>query len=496
MAAERSPGAVVAATKTVNKSKAHTGTGTEIGARLGIRASEPSIAEALSIASFALLSMTSSVVIAAQRDSVADNPIGRETQFAAVITTDEAVTSDTDETDPAEIDAALLYYLEQDRVTVAEGIFNLKLPVGDKRVYEGKLVLDTLTGSSANGAVPQDERQTFTRPSGNGEYNIDSANTPLDDTFKDTRVQLSGNWAEIWSPDWSSNHGLYLSREYDYTSMGINSALERSFNKSNTQLSLGMAYYYDLVDPVGGRPVAMSKMVFRDDFDSQSEFRTEFDKTRQIASSDKQTVDLSVGLTQILNRYTLVQLSYNLSSLQGYMTDPYKVLSLVDASGTSEAYLYESRPDERLKQSFYLFSKHALSTGVTDLAYRYSHDDWGVSSHTFETRYRYNFTATFFGQLHLRYYRQEAASFYRAFLNSAEELPEFASADYRIGNMNAYTLGIKMGHSLVDGTKASYRLEYYQQDPYSNGEQATGQLAQHELYPSIKAIIFQLGLSF
>lgn len=496
MVAERSLGAVVAATESVNELKSSTGTGPKIGTSLGLCASAPSIAEALSIASIALLSMTSSVALAAQRDSVDDDPIGRDTRVAAAITPHEAVTLDTDETEPAEIDAALLYYLEQDRVTVAEGIFNLKLAVGDKRVYEGKLVLDTLTGSSANGAVPQDERQTFTRPSGNGEYNIDSGNTPLDDTFKDTRIQLSGNWAEIWSPDWSSNHGLYLSREYDYTSMGINAALERTFNKNNTQLSLGMAYYYDLVDPVGGRPVALSKMVFRDDFDSQAEFRTEFDKTRQIASTDKQTVDLSVGLTQIINRYMLVQVSYNLSSLQGYMTDPYKVLSLLDVSGTSEAYLYESRPHERIKQSFYLFSKHALSTGVTDLAYRFSHDDWDVSSHTFETRYRYNFSTTFFGQLHLRFYRQEAARFYRAFLNSDEGLPEFASADYRIGNMNTYTFGIKMGHSLVDGTQASYRLEYYQQDPYSNGEQATGQLAHHELYPSIKAIIFQLGLSF
>ncbi|BAJ01962.1 DUF3570 domain-containing protein [Shewanella violacea] len=467
MVATKTPGNT--ANQTLTESQAYTQSRLKTGAGDG----GTSIADALSMASFALLSMTSSVASATETASL-----------------------DAVEIDSPKIDAALLYYLEQDRVTVAEGIFNLKLPLGDKRIYEAKLVLDTLTGSSANGAVPQDQRQTFTRPSGNGEYTINSGNTPLDDTFKDTRVQLSGNWAEIWSLDWSSNHGVYLSREYDYTSMGINSALARSFNKNNTQLSLGMAYYYDLVDPVGGRPLAMSNMVFRDDFDSHAEFRTEFDKTRQIASTDKQTVDLSVGLTQIINRHMLVQLSYNLSSLQGYMTDPYKVLSLVDASGTREAYFYESRPDERLKQSLYLFSKHALATGVTDLAYRYSYDDWGVASHTFESHYRYNFTSSFFGQLHLRYYRQEAAHFYRVFLKSEEVLPEFASADYRIGNMNTYTFGIKIGHTLADGTKASYRLEYYQQDPYSNGDQALGQLAQHELYPSVKAIIFQLGLSF
>ncbi|QFU25323.1 DUF3570 domain-containing protein [Shewanella eurypsychrophilus] len=394
------------------------------------------------------------------------------------------------------IDAAFLYYQEQDKVTAAEGIFYIEKNEGDKRVYSGKLVLDTLTGASANGAVPQDFAQTFTRPSGNGEYTIAAATEPLDDTFKDTRLQLSANWTENWSPIWTSNHGLYLSREFDYTSMGINTSLQRSFNKSNTQVSLAAAYYYDLVDPVGGRPVAMSNMLFRDDFSSETEFKTAFDKTRKIASTNKQTTDLSVGISQILTRYTFIQLSYNLSSLSGYMTDPYKILSVVDEVGTATEYRYESRPDERLKQSLYLYGKQALSTGVVDLSYRYSQDDWGVTSHTFETHYRYNFTADLYGQIHLRHYQQGAADFYTRYLNHNDALPDFATADYRLGQMNAYTLGLKLGHNLPDGIKAYYRLEYYQQRPESTGQDSIGQLANQDLYPNLKAIIFQLGFSF
>nr|WP_246028422.1 DUF3570 domain-containing protein [Shewanella atlantica] len=293
----------------------------------------------------------------------------------------EDQTSDQDN----KIDAAMLYYQEQDRVTAAEGIFNIQKLVGDKTQYHGKLVLNTLTGSSANGA-------------------------------------------EQWSADWSSNHGVYLSREYCYTSLGINSGAERSFNKNNTQFSLAMAYYYDTVDPVGGRPVGLSQMVFRGDYETQAAFQDAFDLTRNQGSQSKQTVDLSLSLTQTVSRDSLVQLTYNFSSLNGYMTDPYKLLSVVDPSGRSQAYIYENRPDERYKQSVFVYNKNALSYGVFDISYRYSQDDWGVSSDTFESRYRYNFSHTMYGQLQARVYRQQAAGFYQPFIVVSEEVDNYASA--------------------------------------------------------------------
>lgn len=444
-----------------------------------------SILSGLSAASLSLLNVVA--LPASAEDQQAHNNQISETNLSS-----ESHQSDNE----VNIDTALLYYQEKDKVTAAEGIFYIEKNQGDKTIYSGKLVFDTLTGASANGAVPQDKVQTFTRPSGNGEYTIAAGIEPLDDTFKDTRLQLSANWAEIWSPTWTSNHGVYLSREYDYTSIGINSGIERSFNKRNTQVSVGAAYYYDVVDPVGGRPVAMSHMLFRDDFATEADFKAAFDQTRNTSSTDKQTFDLSVGLTQILTRHTLIQLSYNLSKLSGYMTDPYKILSVVDSDGTAVDYRYEHRPDERLKQSVYLYGKQALSTGVVDLAYRYSRDDWQVDSHTFETHYRYNFTAELYGQIHLRYYRQGAADFYTRFLHQNDPLPVFATADYRLGKMTGYTAGIKFGHRLPDGIDASYRLEYFQQNPESVGQDPVGQLAHQALYPRLKAIIFQFGLSF
>lgn len=398
--------------------------------------------------------------------------------------------------DDWKVDAALMYYGEQDRVQAIEAIGTAQKNFGDDSVLDLKLVVDSLTGASASGAVAQSDSQTFTRPSGNGQYKVAAGDTPLDDTFHDTRVQGSANWSQKLNPDWKVNGGVYGSKEFDYMSMGINAGVERGFNKDNTTLFLGTAYSFDVVDPVGGRPVALSSMAIRDNFTSDEAYRTAFDATRQNGSDDKQTVDLMLGITQILNQRWLLQANYGLSSVSGYLTDPYKVLSVVDNNGTSQDIVYENRPDSRLKHSFYVMTKGALDSGVVDFSYRYNTDDWDLTSHTIETHYRYYFSGSFYGQLHLRYYQQSAVNFYQPFLLADTPLPEFASADYRIGDMSAYTIGVKFGHRLSGGHEMTYRLEYYQQDPKNNGTELPGQLQNYDLFPTQKAITAQFSYSF
>ncbi|NMD51822.1 DUF3570 domain-containing protein [Shewanella sp. DNRA4] len=398
--------------------------------------------------------------------------------------------------DDWKVDAALMYYGEQDRVQAIEAIGTAQKNFGDDSVLDLKLVVDSLTGASASGAVAQSNSQTFTRPSGNGQYTIAAGETPLDDTFHDTRVQANANWSQVLNPDWKVNGGVYASKEFDYMSMGINAGVERGFNKDNTTLFLGTSYSFDVVDPVGGRPVALSTMAIRDNFTSDEAYRSAFDATRQTSSDNKQTADLMLGITQILNQRWLLQANYGLSSVSGYLTDPYKVLSVVDNNGTTENIVYENRPDSRLKHSFYMMTKGALDSGVVDFSYRYTTDDWDLTSHTLETHYRYYFSGSFYGQLHLRYYQQAAVNFYQPFLMAESPLPEFASADYRIGDMSAYTVGVKFGHRLSGGHEMTYRLEYYQQDPKNNGTELPGQLQNYDLFPTQKAITAQFSYSF
>ena len=95
-----------------------------------------------------------------------------------------------DTADEWKFDTAILYYGETDRVSLVEGVVSATKDFGDEHIFNGKVTFDGLTGASATGAVPQDTVQTFSRPSGNGGYAVAAGETPLDDTFKDSRVQL------------------------------------------------------------------------------------------------------------------------------------------------------------------------------------------------------------------------------------------------------------------------------------------------------------------
>jgi hypothetical protein len=123
-------------------------------------------------------------------------------------------------------------------------------------------------------------------------------------------------------------------------------------------------------------------------------------------------------------------------------------------------------------------------------------DDWEIDSHTVDTRFYIPLENGSYLEPHFRFYQQTAAEFYQPFLMQGEALPEFASADYRIGEMTAYTIGLKYGMKLSGGNDLSFRLEYYRQNSESAGHKAPGVLADIELYESIDAIIAQVSYSF
>lgn len=93
-----------------------------------------------------------------------------------------------------ETEVAILGYSEVDRVTTIEPVISTSKTFDDNSVVSFRLVVDALTGASPNGAAPSDQIQTFTRPSGSGSYQASAGETPLDDTFHDTRVSLSGSY--------------------------------------------------------------------------------------------------------------------------------------------------------------------------------------------------------------------------------------------------------------------------------------------------------------
>jgi hypothetical protein len=424
------------------------------------------------------------------------------------------------EPDAWKFDSAVMYYGEQGRVQALEGIFAAKKTFENSETLDLKVTFDTLTGASANGAVPQSTIQTFTRPSGNGNYQVKPGDTPLDDTFRDTRVQFNAQWTQPWSRLYTVSGGVHLSNEYDYLSMGVNGSIARDLNNRNTTLMAGASLSYDIIHPEGGLPMPFSSMsasvgeeddeydnwfqpssgnlgefAFRDD-DGEDDDDEEYKASRGAKDDSKVIIDLLFGVTQVVNKNMITQFNYSYSQVDGYQTDPFKVLSVVDDTGTALDHIYESRPNKRTKQSVFAQAKYHVSGSVIDASYRYLWDDWQVKSDTIDLRLWTPVGSSSYLEPHVRYYQQQAAEFYMPFIAADSALPNYASADYRVGDMTATTLGVKYGQRNEDGTEWSVRVEWYHQQSNDVGVTLPGQLQQYDLYPDVDAVVIQYGYRF
>lgn len=384
-----------------------------------------------------------------------------------------------------EVDTSVLYYAETDRVSLWEPVIRLRKDFGNDRFLTFRTVVDTLTGSSANGAIATGQAQTFTTPSGNSTYTTAANTTPLDPSFHDTRVAINLDWEQPLARDVTGNISFNASTEYDYFSMGLAGSAKWELNQKNSTLTAGFAYNADTVEPVGGTPAGLSNMPV---FPAV--------KPIQSVTEDKTVYDLMLGWTQLLGRKDILQLNYVFGNESGYLTDPYKILSVVDGTtgdlvvDPAQRYVYEKRPEDRTRHSLYAQWNHQFNTDVLRLSYRYFWDDWDITSHTVDMRYRYEMGGKHFLEPHLRYYTQTAANFYHTSLIDGQTY-SYASADYRLADLTTTTIGLKYGYEISDTSEFGIRLEQITQS--ADPSQVIGNQSQQDLVPDVEAMIVQLN---
>lgn len=385
------------------------------------------------------------------------------------------------------LETAVLYYQEAgDRISAIEPVINFSKGFSGDKKLNLKFTLDVLTGATPTGAAPSNVPQTFTRPSGAGSYVIQPGETPLDDTFHDTRVAGNVSFTQPLGRLTTLSYGLNYSSEFDFRSMGINATLARDFNERNTTLSLGLAHEADVVEPKGNIPVPFATMN-----------PAGAPISRLAAEDDKSVNDLVLGWTQLLSPRTILQTNYSYSRASGYLNDPYKILSVVDRNtGATTAYVYENRPDLRVKHALYWLIRHRLKRDVVSLDYRYFFDDWGVKSHTLGLSYRIQPSEKMWFEPLLRFYSQSEADFYRVQLLSGDPLPAEASADYRLAGYQAYTFGLKQGWRFANASEFILSLQYYMTRGEDHPSEAIGVQRGLDFYPETKATMVQLQYKF
>jgi len=375
-------------------------------------------------------------------------------------------------------EASGLVYGEKDRTVVVEPTAKISHLFSNRQMLSAQLGLDVMTGASPTGAIASSQVQTVTSASG-GSSSTTKSQLPTA-TFSDLRGVLDLGWQSPLGRFARSDAGGHVSREKDYRSLGFSERVSLDLLQRRTTLSLGGGYNRDEVLPVGGTPLGLSP-------------------TRIIVSDSPQPKDVAfgtVGLSQIVTRRWMVALDGARTRETGYLTEPYKIVSLVTPDSlVAVGQVTEKRPEQRWRNSVTGSSVYHFQENVLYLSYRYYWDDWSVHSHTVDLRYRYELPDLSFLQPHVRFYTQTQASFFTFGLPNGAPLPEFATADQRLGPLRSFTLGGTYGvHIPNHPGELTIRAEWIHQwgngpmlngPPVSGGEETEGGPQQFSLFPPL-----------
>ena len=363
------------------------------------------------------------------------------------------------------LDASMLFWSESDsRVDVTKTLANLSRETGAGALTVG-LVHDTMSGASPTGALRgEGGAVTYSGASGGGADGADDGagggaggGDGSLASFDDERVQASVALERDVGRRLALELGGVVSRESDHESLGGNAMVTREAADKLSSVELGLALTADTIrrSGTGGTPEPLA----------------DTDEGVAFGEGTRNTVDVSLGLSRVVNRTTVARATLQLGRSNGYHTDPYKVISVVDADGRPVDTRFESRPELRTRASLSASLVHRLAHAPhsVHLDYRLYGDDWGVVSNTLDARYRHRLSKRQYLEPHVRLYAQGAADFHAPSLAAGTGfvpvLPDgrHASADYRLDALRSLTVGLKYGIGIAPGVDLRVRAEYLDQ---------------------------------
>jgi len=402
------------------------------------------------------------------------------------------------------VDTAVLLYSENNRVNVIEPVLQIKKEIGEGEFVTVKFVYDTMSGSTPNGATPSSTTQTFSGPSGESTYTTAAHELPMV-TFEDSRVAVSFDWERPTSRSLRSQYNVNFSTETDYASLGASASFSWEVNNKLTTLTAGVAANLDQVSPTGGAPVELSTIGTTASIASNREIESEAAGETEGEDGDdgkmKTGYDLLIGVTQVLTRRTLMQWNYSFGNSSGYLTDPYKIVSVVDgntgapapAPGGGFLYLHEKRPDTRSRNALYWKTVYHLPEDVVHISYRYYWDDWDIKSNTVDLTYRLQLGSHFYLEPHYRYYTQTAANFFTHAI--VGNTPAYASADLRLAALQSNTVGLRFAHQWDADASWGLGVDYMHQTGDAHPASAVGALKNEALFSDLKALSVTADIS-
>lgn len=281
--------------------------------------------------------------------------------------------------------------------------------LADNWVFTGAASYESMSGASP--------LQTFSNSSGQSQVIMSGAS--IEEQRRDLRLS-----SEHYFSRGLLAAGYYQSDENDYQAKAGNLRAELELNSALTTLAASYAYSRDRLNP------------------SEPQLSV---KRQQARGEIKQQSEGYVSLTQVLNKYEVVQLSIGRKQISGYLDDPYRNI--------------DSRPSQRLATISgvnYRFYMKPWS-GAYHLDYRYYQDDWQVRSHTLKLSWLQDINSWLRWRIGTRYYRQQQAGFYSL---DATQTSHYQTNDARLSAYGAleWSAGIDL---TLAATQLSFDWQSY-----------------------------------
>lgn len=386
------------------------------------------------------------------------------------------------------LEQATLIYQEKGRIGVVEPVIQLRLPLQGERSLGLRYGFDAMSGASPNGAAPTITHQTFTSPSGN-HYSTVSGELPVR-SFRDQRHAVALDYEGPLSRTLKLSTGLNGSFETDYRSLGASASFSQDLNQRLTTLVFGLSFSEDLVAPRDGLQVPLGS--YQED-------------PLGVETGHKHIRDALLGISQVMNRHWLSQLNLGLGRDTGYLSDPYKGVSLVDAEGqpvmltaTRPRMVNESRPDARSRWTLYWGNALHLGRDVLHADYRRYQDDWGVASNTLDLQYFWKPDAGLPGlrvRPQLRYADQSRADCYAHSILASEfdaTRPDHLSSDSRLAAMQSWTFSLRVDLPEADWGQLWFKPALMNQH-FDLFPEPIGAQSQIDLVPDLQVWMLTLG---
>jgi len=321
-----------------------------------------------------------------------------------------------------------------------------------------------LAASSAFAAILPEERvdALYHRYDGGG-LTVDGPSVLVRKNFAD-KVSVSGNYyvdnvssASIdvvtqASPDGYTDKRTEKSVNVDY--LFDRTLLSTGYIHSSESDYLSKTFHVDVSQDFFGDLTTFSMGYTRGNNTITSNVVADFEETSLHQ-------EYRVGLTQILTRNLIVNLSQEVMVDDGYLSNPYRPYRYLTEDGTGYLFAPEVFPEARtsyttaLRARYHLPNYRAAAYG----SFRYYSDGWDVRSNTIEIGYNHTIAGGWLFDIHVRHYQQSAAEFYRDLFDRANQF-DYMTRDKQLSDMNSISYGAGVSYELPFKDKLVDKLTF------------------------------------